>query len=216
MPTQENPIQIAIVLFDDVDAQDVVGPYEVLRWLPGAQVAFVASQQGPKRSENGGLALVAEHALAAVPRPDILIVPGGPGELRARDDAALRAWLLAAHETSTWTVSVCTGALVLGAAGLLRGKRATTHWTAMAELEKFGATAVSERYVFDGKLITSAGVSAGIDMALALAGRIAGPELARAIQLGIEYDPKPPFDAGSPDKCPPAIVQQVRAASRFA
>jgi transcriptional regulator GlxA family with amidase domain len=216
MPTANESIQIAIVLFDDVDAQDVVGPYEVLRWLPGARVAFVATQPGPKRSENGGLALVADHALADVARPDVVIVPGGPGELRARDDNALRRWLLDAHETSTWTVSVCTGALVLGAAGLLQGKRATTHWTAMQELAKFGATPVSERYVFDGKLVTSAGVSAGIDMALALAARIASPEVAQAIQLGIEYDPQPPFNAGSPATCPPELVSLVRAASRFA
>jgi transcriptional regulator GlxA family with amidase domain len=216
MPTEPKPIQIAIVLFDRLDVQDAVGPYEVLRLLPGAKVALVASQPGPKRGEHGGLALVADHSLGEVPQPDIVIVPGGSGELPARDDAALRAWLIKTHETSTWTVSVCTGALLLGAAGLLRGKRATTHWSAMNELAKFGATPVQERYVFDGKLVTSAGVSAGIDMALALAARIAGPEFAQAIQLGIEYDPQPPFDAGSPAKCPAAIVELVRAASRFA
>jgi transcriptional regulator GlxA family with amidase domain len=215
MPEAPQRIQIAIVLFDDVDAQDAVGPYEVLRWLPGAEVAFVATTPGPKRSEHGKLALLADYALDDVPRPDVVIVPGGAGETPARDDRKLIAWLQQAHETSTWTASVCTGALLLGAAGVLRGKRATTHWTAIGELAQFGATAVRERYVFDGKLVSSAGVSAGIDMALALAARIAGPEAAQAIQLGIEYDPAPPFDAGSPDKCPKPIVDMVRAVARF-
>lgn len=208
-------LQIAIVLFDGVDAQDAVGPYEVLRWLPGAEVALVASSPGSKRSERGKLALLADHALEDVPRPDVVIVPGGAGETPAREDRKLIAWLQRVHETSTWTASVCTGALLLGAAGVLRGKRATTHWTAIGELAQFGATAVRERYVFDGKLVSSAGVSAGIDMALALAARIAGPELAQAIQLGIEYDPAPPFDAGSPETCPKEIVEMVRAAARF-
>jgi transcriptional regulator GlxA family with amidase domain len=208
-------IQIAIVLFDNVDAQDAVGPYEVLRWLPGAEVALVASTPGPKRSEHGKLALLADHALEDVPRPDIVIVPGGAGETPARDDRKLIGWLQRAYETSTWTASVCTGSLLLGAAGLLRGKRATTHWTAIDELAQFGATAVRERYVFDGKLVSSAGVSAGIDMALALAARIAGPDVAQAIQLGIEYDPAPPFNAGSPETCPKPIVDMVRAVARF-
>jgi transcriptional regulator GlxA family with amidase domain len=211
-----NPLRIAFVLFEGLDAQDAVGPYEVLRWLPGAEVSFVASVPGPKRGERGGLCLLAEHDLDAVARPDVVVVPGGSGELAARGDQKLIAWLRAAHETSAWTVSVCTGALLLGAAGLLQGQRATTHWTAMAELPKFGATPVSARYVFDGKLVTSAGVSAGIDMALALAARIAGPEIAQAIQLGIEYDPQPPFDAGSPKRCPPELAKMVYAASRFA
>src|SRR4051812_11873046 len=215
MPEAPQRLQIAIVLFDDVDAQDAVGPYEVLRWLPGAEVALVASTPGPKRGERGKLALLADHALDDVPRPDVVIVPGGAGELAARSDRKLIAWLQRVHETSTWTASVCTGALLLGAAGVLRGKRATTHWTAIGELAQFGATAVRERYVFDGKLVSSAGVSAGIDMALALAARVAGAEVAQAIQLGIEYDPAPPFDAGSPEKCPQPIVELVRAASRF-
>ena len=209
-------LQIAIVLFEGVDAQDAVGPYEVLRWLPGAEVALVSSTPGPKRSERGKLALLADSALDAVPDPDLVVVPGGSGELQARDDRALIEWLQRVHARSTWTASVCTGALLLGAAGILRGKRATTHWTALGELAQFGASAVRERYVFDGKLVTSAGVSAGIDMALALAARIAGPELAQAIQLGIEYDPAPPFDAGSPETCPQPIVERVRAAARFA
>jgi transcriptional regulator GlxA family with amidase domain len=202
-------LQIAIVLFEGVDAQDAVGPYEVLRWLPGAEVALVASTPGPKRSERGKLALLADQGLDAVPRPDVVIVPGGSGELQARDDRALIAWLQRVHETSAWTASVCTGALLLGAAGILRGKRATTHWTAIGELAQFGATAVSERYVFDGKLVTAAGVSAGIDMAIALAARIAGPEVAQSIQLGIEYDPAPPLDAGNAARAPAAVREAV-------
>jgi transcriptional regulator GlxA family with amidase domain len=214
--TDQKRIQVAILLFEGVNAQDVAGPYEVLRFLPGADVVFVASQRGPKHGERGGLGLVAERSLEEVPRPEIIVVPGGAGELRAREDQAVGAWLREAHAHSTWTTSVCTGSLLLGAFGILRDKRATTHWTALRELAQFGATAVSERYVFDGKLVTAAGVSAGIDMALALAARIAGPEVAQAIQLAIEYDPAPPFDAGSPAKCPPAIVERLRAASRFA
>ncbi len=216
MSESQERLQIAMLLFDDVDAQDVVGPYEVLRWLPGAEVAFVAATPGAKRSERGGLALVAERALSELPRPEIVLVPGGPGEAAVREDHAVLDWLAAAHEHTRYTVSVCTGALVLGAAGLLRGKHATTHWTALGELAAFGATAVRERYVFDGKLVSSAGVSAGIDMALALAARVAGEQAAQAIQLGIEYDPAPPFDAGSPERCSQPIVELVRRASRFA
>ncbi|HJQ85462.1 MAG TPA: DJ-1/PfpI family protein [Candidatus Binatia bacterium] len=204
-------MQIAILLFDGVDPQDAVGPYEVLRWLPGAEVVFVAATPGPQRTERGSLALVADRSLADVPRPDVVVVPGGLGELRLRKDPAILAWLRRVHETTTWTASVCNGACLLGAAGILRGKRAVTHWTLMDELPQFGATAVRERFVFDGKVVTAAGVSAGIDMALALAARIASPEIAQAIQLGIEYDPQPPFDAGSPAKAPAPIVEMVRA-----
>jgi len=207
-------MQIAILLFDDLDPQDAVGPYEVLRWVPGAEVVFPATARGPRRTERGGLSLVADRTLAEVGRPDVVVVPGGLGERRARRDPAILAWLGRVHETTTWTTSVCTGALLLGAAGILRGKRAVTHWTAMDDLAQFGATAVAERYVFDGKVATAAGVSAGIDMALALAARIAGPDLAQAIQLGIEYDPKPPFEGGSPAKAPAPIVDMVRATLR--
>ena len=213
--SQARTTQIAILLFEDFDVMDVSGPYEVLRWLPNARVSFVAKQPGAVRSEGGGLALVAELPLCDVPEPDVVIVPGGAGELAARDDAELCGWLRAAHTAGAWTVSVCTGALLLGAAGLLRGKRATTYWLAMAELPGFGATPVEARYVFDGKLVTSAGVSAGIDMALALAAELRSPDVASAIQLGIEYDPQPPFDTGSPKRAPVAMVSQLRSMSRF-
>ena len=207
--------RIALVLFDGFNLQDAVGPYEVLRFLPGASIALVAAEAGPVRSEPGGACLVAEQTFRDVPPPDVVIVPGGAGEQRARHDAGLRAFLQAASERDAYIVSVCTGALVLGAADFLRGKRATTHWLATAELAQFGATYVPERYVFDGKVVTSAGVSAGIDMALALAARIAGVEVGQAIQLGLEYDPQPPFNTGSPATAPTALVDMLRKRSRF-
>lgn len=215
MSTQLPQTQLAILLFDSFDAMDATGPYEVLRWLPNARVSFVAKTRGPVRSENGGLAFMADHTLAALPQPDVVIVPGGEGELRMREDPEVIEWLRNAAASDAWIVSVCTGALLLGAAGLLRGRRATTHWLASDELARFGATPVRERYVFDGKLVTSAGVSAGVDMALALAAQLRSSEVAQAIQLGIEYDPAPPFQSGSPARAPAEIVAQVRAVSRF-
>jgi transcriptional regulator GlxA family with amidase domain len=210
-------MQIAVLLFDKLTALDAVGPYEVLRALPGAGVYFVAADPGPKRTECGSLSLIADHALDAVPGPDVVVVPGGSGEFDARTDARVVDWLRGAHEASEWTTSVCTGSLLLGAAGLLRGKRATTHWTALDSLRELGADVVSdERVVFDGKIVTAAGVSAGIDMALALATRVAGVEVAQAIQLDLEYDPQPPHDTGSTAKAPPAMAERIRAASRFA
>jgi transcriptional regulator GlxA family with amidase domain len=210
-------VQIAILLFDRLTALDAVGPYEVLRGFPGAGVTFVAAEPGAKRTDHGSLSLVADHALHAVPRPDIVVVPGGPGELDARADPRVLDWLRTAHETTDWTTSVCTGSLVLGAAGLLEGKRATTHWTALETLREFGAEPIGdERVVFDGKVVTAAGVSSGIDMALTLAARIGGDEVAQAIQLAIEYDPQPPHDAGHTAKAPPAIVEWLRNSSRFA
>ena len=201
---------IAIALFDALTALDAIGPYQVLAKLPGADVRFCAAEPGTVRTDDGVLALTADHAFADVPAPDIVLVPGGRGT-REGDRSALLDWLRDAHETSTWTTSVCTGALLLGAAGLLEGKRATTHWLFFDHLRATGAEPVSERYVEDGTIITAAGVSAGIDMALALAARIAGDETAQAIQLGIEYDPQPPFDAGSVATAPTDIVAAMRA-----
>jgi transcriptional regulator GlxA family with amidase domain len=210
-------MQIAILLFDRFTALDAVGPYEVLSRLPAAELTFVAQEPGPKRTDTGELALTADASLADVAHPEIVLVPGGPGQTALMEDGPVHEWVRAAHERSTWTVSVCTGALILAAAGVLSGKRATTHWAALDELSKLGAECVAdERVVFDGKLVTAAGVSAGIDMALALAAKIAGEQVAQAIQLGIEYDPQPPFDAGSPRKAPAAIVEAVRARARFA
>jgi putative intracellular protease/amidase len=208
-------MDIAILIYDRFTALDAVGPYEVLSRLPGAAVTFVAEQPGPKRTDTGRLALLADGTLEEHAHPEIVLVPGGPGQAALMEDGPVHEWLRDAHETSTWTTSVCTGSLILAAAGLLEGKRASSHWLALEELGRLGAQPTSERVVFDGKLATAAGVSAGIDMALALAERIAGPELAQAIQLGIEYDPQPPFDAGSPVKAPAAIVEGVRAYARF-
>jgi putative intracellular protease/amidase len=206
----------AILLYDGFTALDAIGPYEVLSRLPDASVTFVATKAGPVRTDNRMLTVLADAALADVPAPDVVLVPGGPGEVATRAGGPALDWLRAAHETSTWTASVCTGSLILAAAGLLDGKRATGHWLALEKLAELGAVAVEERVVFDGKIVTGAGVSAGIDMALALAAKIAGESVAQAIQLGIEYDPQPPFDAGSPRKAPAEIVALLRGRSRFA
>jgi transcriptional regulator GlxA family with amidase domain len=187
----------------------------VLSRLPGASTKFVAVEPGPVRTDSGALTLLAEGSLEEASRPDIVLVPGGPGEVATRAGGPALDWLRKVHETSAWTTSVCTGSLVLAAAGLLEGTRATSHWLALEQLRALGAEPVSERVVFDGRIVTAAGVSAGIDMALSLAARIAGKEVAQAIQLGIEYDPQPPFDAGSPEKAPAAIVDGLREYSRF-
>ena len=204
-------MQIAILLFDGITALDAIGPYEVLRRLPGARVEFVAVEPGPKRTEEGSLALVADRALAEVDRPEVVLVPGGFGTRKLMGDEDVLAWVRGVHEGSRWTTSVCTGALVLGAAGVLDGLRATTHWLSLDMLADLGATPTSERVVVEGKGVTAAGVSAGIDMALRLAARVAGDEVAQAIQLSIEYDPQPPFDAGSPDKAPADVVERLRS-----
>ena len=208
-------MDIAIVLYERFTALDAIGPYEVLSRLPGVSLAFLAAERGPITTDNGMLTVVAERSLADVRGGDIILVPGGPGEVAARAGDTVLEWLRTANETSEWTTSVCTGSLVLAAAGLLEGRRATTHWLAFDELARLGAEPVHERVVFDGKLVTGAGVSAGIDMALSLAARVASPEVAQAIQLSIEYDPEPPFDAGSPAKAPQAVVETLRARSRF-
>jgi transcriptional regulator GlxA family with amidase domain len=205
----------AILLYDGFTALDAIGPYEVLSRLPGGSVTFVAAEAGPVRTDNGMLTVHAERSLAEVRAPEIVLVPGGPGEVAERAGGPALDWLRAAHETSTWTTSVCTGSLILAAAGLLDGKRATGHWLAMEKLGELGAQPVSERFVIEGKIVTAAGVSAGIDMALALVAEIAGEQVAQAIQLGIEYDPQPPFDAGAPHKAPAEIVALLRANSRF-
>jgi transcriptional regulator GlxA family with amidase domain len=209
-------MNIAILLFDRLAALDAVGPYEVLSRLPGAKVTFVAEQTGPKRTDTGQLALTADASLVELEHPDLVLVPGGPGQTALMEDGPVHEWLRAAHETAEWTTSVCTGSLILAAAGLLTGRRATSNWQALEELRTFDdVEVVPERVVFDGKLATSAGVTAGIDMALGLVARIANDQVAQAIQLGIEYDPQPPFNAGSPATAPAEIVEVVRAYSRF-
>jgi transcriptional regulator GlxA family with amidase domain len=207
-------VKIAILIFDRVTALDAVGPYEVLSRLPGAELSFVAKEAGPKRTDTGMLALSADLAIAELPDPDIVLVPGGEGNRPLMRDTEVLDWLRSAHRGSTWTTSVCTGALVLGAAGILDGLRATTHWAFRDVLTEFGAEPVAERVVVEGKVITAAGVAAGIDMALRLAALDVGEEFAQAIQLGIEYDPDPPFDTGSPEKAPAELVERVRAIER--
>ncbi len=205
-------MNIAIPIFDRLTALDAVGPYEVLSRLPGATVHFIAADRGPKRTETQMLALLADRTLDELPDPEVIVVPGGYGTRALMKDETMLAWLRRAHETSLWTTSVCTGSLVLAAAGILAGLEATTHWLAVEALRSHGATPVGRRVVEQGKVITAAGVSAGIDMALTLAARIAGEDLAQAIQLGIEYDPQPPFDSGSSAKARPEIVEMVRGA----
>jgi transcriptional regulator GlxA family with amidase domain len=207
-------MQIAMLVFDRITALDVVGPYEVLSRVPGAEVRMVAAAPGPKRTDHGALALVADDPLDAVPAPDVLLVPGGVGVRELLGDADVLDWVRAAHERSRWTTSVCTGALVLGAAGVLDGLEATTHWSALEALAEHGARPVERRVVEEGKVMTAAGVSAGIDMALLLAGRIADAEVAEAIQLTMEYDPEPPYDAGSRRKASPAVIAHAEQALR--
>ena len=207
------PSQIVIPLVDGFTALDAVGPYEVLSRLPDSQVIFAATEAGVVQAETRMLSLVAEAALADIPAPDIICVPGGLGTRRHLDDVELMRWLRAAHQTSTWTTSVCTGALLIGAAGALEGKRATTHWLELETLRHFGAEPSEERVVIDGKVVTAAGVSSGIDMALTLGAEIAGAEWARTVQLMIEYDPQPPFDSGSTSTADPQLVENLRAAA---
>jgi transcriptional regulator GlxA family with amidase domain len=203
-------MKIAIPLYDEFTALDAVGPFEVLSRIPGAEVTWLGPEAGPVSTDNG-LTIVAGAAYEEVPDPEVVLVPGGYGtDCGALEDERLVGWIRRAHETSEWTTSVCTGSLLLAAAGVLDGLEATTHWLDVEMLERLGARPTSSRVVEQGKVITAAGVSSGIDMGLVLAARIAGPEVAQAIQLAIEYDPQPPFDAGSTEKAPPEIVELVR------
>jgi transcriptional regulator GlxA family with amidase domain len=206
--------KVSILIFDGLTALDAIGPYDVLRQVPGWEVAIVGKQPGEVRTEEGGLGLVADVGLAEAGEPDYLLVPGGAGTRPLTRDDEVLEWVRTVDRTTKLTTSVCTGALVLAAAGLLEGRRATTYWQNLEDLRDFGAEPVTERWVEDGKYLTAAGVSAGIDMALHLVGRETAPQVAEAVQLGIEYDPHPPFDTGSPAKAPTAIVDAVREVSR--
>jgi len=209
-------MDIAIYIFEKLTALDAIGPYEVLQRLPGAKVKFVGAERGPIRTEQGMLGVMRDYSRDEVTSADILVVPGGIGTRPLIEDEPTLEWIRAIDAGSTWTTSVCTGSLLLGAAGLLKGKAATTHWAALDMLAQFGATPTSERVVEQGKIITAAGVSSGIDMALRLAAHIAGDEASQAIQLGIEYDPQPPFDAGSPASAPPEVYEVLSDAMRRA
>jgi putative intracellular protease/amidase len=205
-------MQIAYLLYDRFTALDIIGPHDVLNSVPGNEAVFVAENAGPVRNESDTLSLLADASLDEVLSPDIVVVPGGFGNRVLLEHEPLHDWIRTVHETTTWTTSVCTGSLLLAAAGLLDGIPATTHWVARDLLAQLGAKPAPGRVVQHGKIVTAAGVSSGIDMALRLVQQINGDEVAQAVQLGIEYDPEPPFDAGSPEKAPQPIVDLVTAA----
>jgi putative intracellular protease/amidase len=207
---------IAIPLFDQVTVLDGIGPYEVLQRLPGAQVRFVGEKTGEVRSDNGMLGLVVDATFDETPRPDVVVVPGGIGTRRLIPESPLVDWVRATYPTTQWTTSVCTGSLILAAAGLLEGRKATTHWAAYEELRALGAEPTEERVVEhpDLRVITAAGVSSGIDMALRLAEALTDATTAQAMQLFIEYDPQPPFDAGAPSKASPEVLERAAEIAR--
>ena len=206
------PLRIAIPLFDRVTALDAIGPYEVLQRLPGATVTFVGAEKGEIRTDNGFLGLTVDATFDELPDPEIIVVPGGVGTRALMDgDPPIHAWLRTAHETTTFTTSVCTVSLLLGAAGLLEGLTATTHWGAYDNLEQLGATPTGQRVVehLDRRIITAAGVSSGIDMALRLSELLFDDVAAKAMQLMVEYDPQPPFDAGSVEKAGDEVMARL-------
>jgi transcriptional regulator GlxA family with amidase domain len=201
-------MQIALVLYPKFTALDIIGPFQALVDVPGHDVVFVGEEAGPVVDHTGRCPLVASASFREVSSPEVVVVPGGT----SRDFAGrVSDWLRGVYPSATWVTSICTGSIFLAAAGLLDGTDATTHWAWTAHLEKYGARYTEERVVERGRIITSAGVSSGIDMALTLLARMDGPEVAQAVQLAIEYDPLPPFDAGSPSKAPQEIVDLVRA-----
>ncbi|MDT5402001.1 MAG: hypothetical protein QOK33_5232 [Mycobacterium sp.] len=205
-------MQIAIVLYPGFTALDFIGPYEVLRNLPDADIRFVWHESGPIAADSGVLVVGATHSFDETPSPDVLLVPGGMTTMEHARDEKLLDWVRRVDQTSTWTASVCSGSVILAAAGLLKGKRATSHWMAVPMLKAFGANPVGdERIVHEGKTVTCAGVSAGLDMAMWLAGQIGGEAKAKAIQLAIEYDPQPPFDSGHMSKASAATKASATA-----
>ncbi|WP_431902938.1 DJ-1/PfpI family protein [Nonomuraea sp. bgisy101] len=204
-------MHVAIPLYPRFTALDAVGPYTVMAFAPGHTVTFVAAEPGPVTDDRGSLTLQATASYADLPHPDVVIVPGGVGTFDALADQALVDWIAGAHAHARWTTSVCSGSLLLGAAGLLGGRKATTHWALLDFLARYGAEAVSERVVTEGKIVTAAGVSAGIDMALTLLAQTSDVETAQAVQLVIEYDPRPPFDAGSPKTAPEGLAERALA-----
>jgi transcriptional regulator GlxA family with amidase domain len=205
-------MQIAYLLYDRFTALDITGPHDVLNSVPGNESILVAEELGPIRNESDTLSMVADALIDEVQSPDIVVVPGGFGNRMLLEHEPLHRWIRTVHQTTTWTTSVCTGSLLLAAAGLLDGLPATTHWLARDLLAELGAKPVPDRVVQQGKIVTAAGVSSGIDMALHLVRQINGDEVAQAVQLAIEYDPQPPLDAGSPEKAPREIVELVIAA----
>jgi transcriptional regulator GlxA family with amidase domain len=204
-------VDIAILLYDRFTALDCIGPYELLSRLPGARLRFVSLNGGLVRSDTGMLAIQTEGPLEDIAAPEIVLVPGGPGDEAAAADPRILAWLRRVHETTRWTTSVCTGSIILAAAGILKGLEATTHWARLDRLRELGAVPVAKRVVRFGKIYTAAGVSAGIDMGLTLVREEVGDDFAQGLQLAIEYDPDPPFDSGSPSKAPAHILAMIQA-----
>ena len=202
-------MDIAFLIYDRMTPLDLVGPYQVFGVVPKVRTHLVATEAGPVRTDLG-MRIHADKRLEDMPRADIVVVPGSVDPSKVMADERVLSWLRAVDATSRWTTSVCTGSLILGAAGLLQGKRATTHWSSMEALRGFGATPVEERVVFDGKTVVSAGVSAGIDMALALVAKEFGAMMAQSVQLGIEYDPQPPFNSGSLRVASPEVLQETQ------
>jgi putative intracellular protease/amidase len=194
-------MQIAIMLYPGFTALDFIGPYEVLRWLPDAEVRLVWHEPGPITADSGVLVVGATHSFDETPSPDVILIPGGMTTMEHARDKKVLDWVRQAHQTATWTASVCSGSIILAAAGLLAGKRATSHWAALSALKALGVKPVGdERIVHEGDIVTCAGVSAGIDLGLWLAGKIGGEGRAKVIQLSMEYDPQPPFDSGHMSK----------------
>lgn len=206
--------EIVFLFYEGMTPLDAIGPHEVLSRLPGAQIKRVAPQDRHRlvKTDTTQLTLVAEYSLREISSADVLVIPGAREAATFEEQPKILEWIRAIHETTRWTTSVCTGSLILGAAGLLKGLPATSHWSVIGNLEKYGAAPTAERVVESGKIMTSAGVSAGMDMALLLVSKLGGEEVAKRIQLGIEYDPKPPFDCGSVTKAPPEMVQALLAA----
>jgi transcriptional regulator GlxA family with amidase domain len=207
-------LDIGLLVYPRLTPLDLVGPWEVLHLLPDTETHLIWTRPGPVQAD-GGMEISATVGFAEAPALDLLLVPGGPGQLSLMKHTILMDFIRAHAQTGKWLTSVCTGAMLLAQAGVLRGRRATTHWLARPSLRSFGVDVVDERYVIDGHIATSAGVSAGIDMALELARLLAGENVAQAIQLGIEYDPAPPLDAGSPDRAPPELVERLRRKVRL-
>ncbi|KAL2620399.1 hypothetical protein R1flu_000604 [Riccia fluitans] len=202
---------IAIPIFDGITALDAIGPFDCVQHLPNVQVVFVSHKPGAYRTSYGYLSLNATASFDDVPSPDIIIVPGGSGTRLLLDDEAFLNWLRKVHETTLYTTSVCTGSLMLAAAGLLKDVPATGHWNTYELLQKYGVKTTEKRVVQEGKIITAAGVSSGIDMGLLLVSLIADEETAKAIQLYIEYDPQPPFDSGAISKATPETIQLAKS-----
>jgi transcriptional regulator GlxA family with amidase domain len=202
-------MHITFLFYQDMTTLDIIGPHEILARLPNVTIHRVAKQAGMIRA-GFGLELKAEYSLSQITQTDILVVPGGGAATSLSQEQDIIHWIKAIHKTTQWTTSVCTGSLILGAAGILQGTQATTHWAVLDRLNLWGAIPLSKRVVEDGKIITAAGVSAGIDMALLLTAKVAGQEVAERLQLGIEYDPEPPFNSGSPDKANPELVASLK------